>query len=109
MCLELHFYNAGVLQHLVSDHPVAQALRNKFVFKVVPMLNPDGVIHGRQVISQEWRCVWGWVGGWVGVGGCVRVCAGGWMGVWVCVGGCERDTCLSGKWGCVSGVKGTHA
>ena len=45
----IHYYNAGVLQQLVSDHPVAQALRNKFVFKVVPMLNPDGVIHGRQV------------------------------------------------------------
>ena len=39
---------AGVLQLLVSDHPTAQALRSKFVFKVVPMLNPDGVMHGRQ-------------------------------------------------------------
>lgn len=42
--------NAGVLQLLVSDHPTAQDLRSKFVFKVVPMLNPDGVMHGRQVL-----------------------------------------------------------
>ena len=42
--------NAGVLQLLVSDHPTAQALRSKLVFKVVPMLNPDGVMHGRQVL-----------------------------------------------------------
>ena len=53
--------NAGVLQLLVSDHPTAQALRSKFVFKVVPMLNPDGVMHGRQVLhagssSQNVSC-----------------------------------------------------
>ena len=38
---------AGVLQYLVSDDEIAQCLRKKFVFKIVPMLNPDGVIHGR--------------------------------------------------------------
>lgn len=29
-----------------SEHSEAQALRNHFVFKFVPMLNPDGVING---------------------------------------------------------------
>lgn len=37
----------GFLNHLTSDHPNAMALREKFVFKIIPMLNPDGVIHGR--------------------------------------------------------------
>jgi len=38
------------LKHLLSGDPEAQALRNEFVFKVIPMLNPDGVINGRFVI-----------------------------------------------------------
>jgi hypothetical protein len=37
----------GLLRHLTSSHPNAQVLRDKFIFKIIPMLNPDGVIHGR--------------------------------------------------------------
>jgi murein tripeptide amidase MpaA len=37
----------GLLQFLSSEDPEAQALRRRFVFKVVPMLNPDGVILGK--------------------------------------------------------------
>lgn len=37
----------GLLFHLTSTHPNAQFLRDRFVFKIIPMLNPDGVIHGR--------------------------------------------------------------
>lgn len=36
----------GVLDFLTSLHPEAQELRNKYIFKIVPMLNPDGVING---------------------------------------------------------------
>jgi len=36
----------GILQFLVSDDEVAKYLRNNFVFKIIPMLNPDGVIIG---------------------------------------------------------------
>ncbi|EGD82556.1 hypothetical protein PTSG_03208 [Salpingoeca rosetta] len=36
----------GLLDFLCSDHPNAQNLRRRFVFKIVPMLNPDGVAHG---------------------------------------------------------------
>lgn len=36
----------GILEFLTSDHPHAVTLRDCFVFKIVPMLNPDGVIHG---------------------------------------------------------------
>lgn len=36
----------GVLEFLTSNDPEADALRTKYIFKVVPMLNPDGVING---------------------------------------------------------------
>ncbi|CAM9675104.1 unnamed protein product, partial [Laminaria digitata] len=41
----------GVLDYLTSDCPQATALREKSVFKIVPMLNPDGVIVGNQRCS----------------------------------------------------------
>eukprot|EP00051_Salpingoeca_urceolata_P014282 m.181520 g.181520 ORF g.181520 m.181520 type:complete len:1103 (-) comp18039_c2_seq4:67-3375(-) len=36
----------GFLDFITGDHPDAQVLRKEFVFKIVPMLNPDGVIVG---------------------------------------------------------------
>lgn len=36
----------GAIDFLVSPAPEAKVLREKFVFKIVPMLNPDGVING---------------------------------------------------------------
>uniref|UniRef100_I3J890 AGBL carboxypeptidase 1 n=1 Tax=Oreochromis niloticus TaxID=8128 RepID=I3J890_ORENI len=36
----------GTLEFLCSNDLVAQSLREAFVFKVIPMLNPDGVING---------------------------------------------------------------
>ena len=37
---------SGALEFLTSHHPQAEALRKAFVFKVIPMLNPDGVMFG---------------------------------------------------------------
>uniref|UniRef100_A0A8C9M6W2 Cytosolic carboxypeptidase 4 n=1 Tax=Panthera tigris altaica TaxID=74533 RepID=A0A8C9M6W2_PANTA len=39
----------GALEFLVSSDPVATLLRENFIFKVIPMLNPDGVINGKYV------------------------------------------------------------
>lgn len=37
---------AGFLDFIVSNHPIAKVLRDNLVFKIVPMLNPDGVYLG---------------------------------------------------------------
>lgn len=36
---------------LLSDDPEAEELRDKFIIKIVPMLNPDGVIYGNYRVS----------------------------------------------------------
>jgi len=36
----------GIIEFLVSDDNIAEILRKNFIFKIVPMLNPDGVING---------------------------------------------------------------
>lgn len=51
----------GIIEFLLSDKPVAHQLRSTFVFKLVPMLNPDGVINGchrcslaGQDLNRQW-------------------------------------------------------
>ncbi|XP_036909564.1 cytosolic carboxypeptidase 4-like [Sturnira hondurensis] len=41
----------GALEFLVSSDPVARLLRENFIFKIIPMLNPDGVINGNHRCS----------------------------------------------------------
>ena len=38
----------GFIEFIISDHPIARALRDNIVFYIVPMLNPDGVFLGNQ-------------------------------------------------------------
>jgi murein tripeptide amidase MpaA len=45
----------GLLDYLTSDTLDAKLLRDTFVFKVVPMLNPDGVIVGNYRCSLSGR------------------------------------------------------
>ncbi|XP_054569264.1 cytosolic carboxypeptidase 4 [Eptesicus fuscus] len=41
----------GALEFLASSDPGARLLRENFIFKVIPMLNPDGVINGNHRCS----------------------------------------------------------
>ena len=52
----------GLLEFLTGPEPEAQLLRDNYVFKVIPMLNPDGVIHGNYRcglagadLNRRWR------------------------------------------------------
>ncbi|RMZ93773.1 Cytosolic carboxypeptidase 6 [Brachionus plicatilis] len=36
----------GLIEFLVSPHPIAKVLREHIIFKIIPMLNPDGVYLG---------------------------------------------------------------
>jgi murein tripeptide amidase MpaA len=38
---------AGLIQFLLSNDEIAINLRRNCIFKIVPMLNPDGVINGK--------------------------------------------------------------
>ncbi|XP_053248469.1 BEN domain-containing protein 5 isoform X4 [Podarcis raffonei] len=40
------FVCQGIIDFLVSPHPIAKVLRDHLVFKIAPMLNPDGVYLG---------------------------------------------------------------
>ncbi|XP_075857986.1 cytosolic carboxypeptidase 2 isoform X2 [Microcebus murinus] len=63
----------GFLDFILSNSPDAQLLRDIFVFKVIPMLNPDGVIvgnyrcslagrdlnrHYKTVLKETFPCIW---------------------------------------------------
>jgi len=55
------FIVQGILDFLVSDSETAVELRDKYVFKIIPMLNPDGVVVGNyrtslsgQDLNRQW-------------------------------------------------------
>ncbi|KAL7884228.1 hypothetical protein AOLI_G00069980 [Acnodon oligacanthus] len=41
----------GTLEFLMSSSPLAHSLRESYIFKIIPMLNPDGVINGNHRCS----------------------------------------------------------
>jgi len=43
----------GLIEFLISDHPVAQFLRRTTVWYIIPMLNPDGVYMGNYRCHSE--------------------------------------------------------
>ena len=51
----------GVIEFLLSNDPAAKNLRKNFIFKIVPMLNPDGVIHGNfrmNILGKDLNRMW---------------------------------------------------
>lgn len=51
----------GFLEFLLSTHKIAKILRENFVFKIVPMANPDGVFLGNNrcnLIGQDTNRIW---------------------------------------------------
>ncbi|MCJ8735307.1 hypothetical protein PDJAM_G00245330 [Pangasius djambal] len=52
----------GTLEFLMSSSPLAQSLRESYIFKIIPMLNPDGVINGNhrcslsgEDLNRQWQ------------------------------------------------------
>uniref|UniRef100_A0A9J7XYF2 Cytosolic carboxypeptidase 1 n=1 Tax=Cyprinus carpio carpio TaxID=630221 RepID=A0A9J7XYF2_CYPCA len=52
----------GTLEYLMSCSPQAQSLRESYIFKIIPMLNPDGVINGNhrcslsgEDLNRQWQ------------------------------------------------------
>jgi hypothetical protein len=51
----------GVIEFLLSNDPVAKNLRKKYIFKIIPMLNPDGVTRGNfrmNVLGKDLNRMW---------------------------------------------------
>ena len=51
----------GAIEFLLSNDPAAKNLRKNFIFKIVPMLNPDGVIHGNfrmNILGKDLNRMW---------------------------------------------------
>ncbi|KFV48686.1 Cytosolic carboxypeptidase 1, partial [Gavia stellata] len=52
----------GTLEYLMSNNPSAQCLRESYIFKIIPMLNPDGVVSGNhrcslsgEDLNRQWQ------------------------------------------------------
>lgn len=43
----------GFLKFIISKDPMAEELRKRIVFKIVPMINPDGVLIGNYRTSMS--------------------------------------------------------
>lgn len=55
------FFMEGMIDYLLSDAPDAQQAKRQIIFKLIPMMNPDGIFHGttrfnnnREDLNQEW-------------------------------------------------------
>lgn len=49
------------MEFLLSNHPIASILRENFIFKIVPMMNPDGVFLGNNrcnLVGQDLNRCW---------------------------------------------------
>ncbi|XP_011302716.1 cytosolic carboxypeptidase 6 [Fopius arisanus] len=62
------FICQGLMDFLVSGHPIAQVLRDYVVFKIIPMLNPDGVFLGNYrstLMGVDLNRAWNRISDWI--------------------------------------------
>ncbi|XP_043281391.1 cytosolic carboxypeptidase 6 isoform X2 [Venturia canescens] len=62
------FVCQGLMDFLVSAHPIAHVLRDYVVFKIVPMLNPDGVFLGNYrstLMGMDLNRAWNRISDWI--------------------------------------------
>lgn len=55
------FMCQGFMEFLLSNHSIAKTLRKNFVFKIIPMINPDGVFLGNNrcnLVGQDMNRSW---------------------------------------------------
>ena len=55
------FVIQGLIEYLISDEPRAEFLRKNYIFKIIPMLNPDGVKRGNfrmNSIGKDLNRIW---------------------------------------------------
>lgn len=55
------FVCQGIIEFLLGNHSIATTLRENFLFKIVPMVNPDGVFLGNNrcnLIGQDLNRCW---------------------------------------------------
>lgn len=58
----LSLMGKGMMEFLTSNHAIARDLRRKVAFKIIPMLNPDGVLLGNtrcNVLGADMNRSWG--------------------------------------------------
>lgn len=77
----------GMIKHLLSDDPGARRARQRFIYKIIPAMNPDGLYHGTTRYNlgmQDLNSIWlgsteepevagvkRWVDGWRAAGWCI--------------------------------------
>jgi len=88
------FFTEGMIQALMAEDENAKQLLDKYVFKIVPMVNPDGLFHGvcrynsnMEDLNSEWDdelsdtanlpvepevlAIMKWAKGWIEAGGTI--------------------------------------
>ena len=52
----------GIIEFITGDSDIAKYLRKKYIFKIIPMLNPDGVVNGNfranlkgKDLNRQWK------------------------------------------------------
>ncbi|XKL65279.1 hypothetical protein PGB90_008699 [Kerria lacca] len=62
------FICQGIIDFLISNHPIVEHLRSQVVFKIIPMVNPDGVVLGNfrsNLLGADFDRNWNKISQWI--------------------------------------------